>query len=461
MLFFDIRQSAALFILRAYSRYYICMRHYFDYAAATPLAPEVEKTMRPYWSKVFGNPGALHWFGQESSATIFKARETIAKSLGCSYREIIFTGSATEANNLALRGAVRRILSAVSNKEAEGDKTTRTLQPKIIISSIEHDSILDTAHELEKEGVEVQILPVDVNGVVNLKKLESLLDDRTVLVSVMYANNEIGTIQPIHEISKIINDFRNHSNVLSVVNDDYNKRALASARASRTLYPLFHTDAVQAFNYLNCNVNDLGVDMMTLSSQKIYGPKGVGLLYVRKKTEMRNQKSEKTKSSSLISHLSYIAPIITGGGQEYGLRSGTENVPGIVGLARAVEMTDRLRKKESSRIKKMQDYFIAQIKKKIPKVQFNGGLGNRLPNNINMYIPDSEGQDLIIKLDLAGFAVSPGAACSARTCSPSHVLKALGCSDERATNSIRITFGRQTDKAEIDLLIREITRLIL
>lgn len=391
--------------------------YYFDYAASTPVDPEVEKAMRPFWSEVFGNPGALHFFGQKASAEVFKARKSMADILGCKYDEIIFTGSATEANNLALRGIVKKFLS---------DKTSLTSKPKIIVSAIEHDSILDTARILEKEGAETAYLPVSKKGIVDLEKLEELLDDRTVLVSVMYANNEIGTIQPIREISKIINNFRNRTAV-----------------TTRTIYPLLHTDAVQAFNYLPCGVDELGVDLMTLSSQKIYGPKGIGMLYFRN--------SAKTVKS--------LEPLITGGGQESGLRSGTENVPGIVGFAKAAEIADKLRDKEIKRLNKLKDYFLTKAKKIIPSSQLNGDGKNRLPNNINLYFPGEEAQELIIKLDLAGFAVSPGAACSARVCKPSHVLKAMGHSDELATHSVRITFGRGTTKKEIDLLLSALKKI--
>ncbi len=380
-------------------------RYYFDYAAATPVDPEVEKAMRPFWSKVFGNPGAVHSFGQEASAAIFKSRKSLADILGCKYDEIIFTGSATEANNLALRGTIK-------------EKSN----PKIIVSSIEHDSVLDTAKILEKEGTRVIYLPVSKNGIVDLEKLKESLDEQTVLVSVMYANNETGTVQPIREISKIINNFR-------------------SQKGSR--YPLFHTDAVQAFNYLPCKADDLGADLMTLSSQKIYGPKGIGMLYAR-----RPAKSAKT-----------LEPIITGGGQEFGLRSGTENAPGIIGFAKAAEIADKLRSKESKRLTKLRDYLIKGIKKAIPGAELNGDGKNRLPNNINVYFPKSEAQELIIKLDLAGFALSPGAACSARVCKPSHVLKAMGHSDERATHSARITLGRGTGKKEVDLLLKNLSKV--
>ncbi|MBI4992272.1 MAG: cysteine desulfurase [Candidatus Harrisonbacteria bacterium] len=434
-------------------------RCYFDYAASTPVDPEVEKAMKPYWSKVFGNPGALHWFGQEASAAVFKARDTIAKSLGCNYREIIFTGSASEANNLALRGVIKglgfSVKGLVKNKNFKNlTPNPSTPYPKIIVSSIEHESILNTCRDLESEGVEVVYLPVSKSGIVDLKKLEAALDERTVLVSVMYANNEIGAIQPIAEIAKIISDFKKGLGFRVKGLENQNKKNNLYPNPY-TLYPFLHTDAVQAFNYLNCNVNDLGVDLMTLSAQKIYGPKGVGALYVRQGLGSRVQGLVKNKNfKNLTPNPSTLYPIITGGSQEYGLRAGTENVPGIVGFGKAIEIADRLREKENRRLRKLQDYFITQVKKKVPRAQLNGDLKNRLPNNINMYIPGVSGQDLIIRLDLAGFAVSPGSACAARVCKPSQVLKALGYSNERAANSIRITFGRQTKKNEIDKLLK-------
>lgn len=405
-------------------------RYYFDYAAATPLDPRVEKAMRPYWSQIYGNPGALHWFGQQASAAVFEARQKIAEILGCHYKEIIFTSGATEANNLALRGIIKGLGFRVEGLGKEK-------KPKIIVSAIEHESVLETAKDLEKEGAEIVYLPVDKNGFVDLKKLKSALDERTVLVSVMYANNEIGTIQPILEIAEIIRNFKEA------------KSQKGKDKSSTTLYPLFHTDAVQAFNYLDCNVQRLGVDLMTLSSQKIYGPKGVGLLYVK-----GLEKNKLTPSPSTF------YPAITGGGQESGLRGGTENVAGIVGFAKAMEIVEQIKIEESRRIQALRDYFLKKIKKIIPQVQINGGEKRRLPNNINIYLPRYHSQDLLIKLDLAGFAVSPGAACSARVCAPSHVLKALGCSDEQAENSLRITFGRQTDKKSIDQLLATIKNML-
>jgi len=419
-------------------------RYYFDYAAATPLDSSAEKAMRPYGSGIFGNPGSLHSFGQEASAAVFEARDTIAKSLGCHYSEIIFTGSATEANNLALRGVVKAAMKG-------GIKN-----PKIITSQTEHDSVLGTCRDLEGEGVEVIYLPVNADGIVDLKKLEAELNDRTVLVSIMLANNEIGVIQSISKVSEIIRNFREAQRQKSLGGQ-------AKVKGLEVIYPLFHTDAVQGFNYLNCKAEELGADLLTLSAQKIYGPKGIGLLYARQNNESGIKNNG--KQNSIIPNSKYlIHPIITGGGQERGFRSGTENVSGIIGFAKAVEVTDKLREKENKRLSVLQKYFLAKLKKVLPQAKLNGGEKNRLPNNINIYVPPKPGekataQDLVINLDLAGFAVSPGSACSARTCSPSHVLKALGHNDIRATSSIRITFGRQTDKQAVNNLLKAISKL--
>ncbi len=393
-------------------------RFYFDYAATTPVDPGVVRAMQPYYSRIFGNPGSIHKFGQEASAAVFKARNAISKFINCDYREIIFTGSATEANNLAIIGVVKNFIS--KNK----------VKPRIITSQIEHESVLETCKDLEKENLaEVVYLPVSKDGIIDLKKLKSFLNERTVLVSIMYANNEVGSIQPIKEISEIIKEFKiKHSKL----------------KNSETFFPLFHTDAAQAFNYVDCDVKSLGIDMMTLSSQKIYGPKGVGLLYIKNFGSFFGEK--------------FISPVIFGGGQEEGLRSGTENVPGIIGFSDAVKISFDLRKKESQRLFKLQQYFLGKLK------NFNFVLNGpkigekRLPNNINIYF--SGKKDLIFKLDMAGFSVSAGSACSARMAKPSHVLKSMGFSDEKASESLRISFGRQTDKESIDKLFSVIKNIL-
>jgi len=461
------------------------------------------KAMRPYHSEIFGNPGSLHKFGQEASAAVFKARNKISKLINCDYREIIFTGSATEANNLAIRGVIKaaslfsdgtgvvRLQRADAPAASRSDGRTEPVGapksaaqkqrslPGIITSKIEHGSVLETCRDLEKEGLaEVIYLPVSKSGIVDLKKLKASLNERTVLVSIMYANNEMGAIQPLFEVSKIIKEFKiiRHCEEsatllrrrlrtgetwprLAGLQLPHNDRFI-----NNSLFPLFHTDASQAFNYLDCNVKDSGVDLMTLSSQKIYGPKGVGLLYVKR--GMWNEPIyvlRGRKSGFSMSHSPYpISPIITGGGQEEGLRSGTENVAGIVGFAEAAGLVSNSRELETKRLRRLQEYFIKKLSKIYPKVSLNGpAIGEeRLPNNINLYFAPnpaagraSAQKDLIFKLDMAGFAVSGGSACSARLAKPSHVLKALGCSDLKASESIRISFGRQTTRQEIDKLL--------
>ena len=447
---------------------------YLDYAATTPVDPRVLKAMKPYFSENFGNPGSLHNFGQAASRAVFLARRTIAQAIGADYREIIFTGSATEANNMALRGAIadlrRRYADPRGNNVSVSQRQVRVgLRPRLIVSAIEHESILETAKDLEHEGVEVIYLPVSRAGFVDLKKLQASLNERTVLVSIMYANNEIGTIQPIAKISKIIRDFRNARNVQNVgdvVTNNKNKRALASDPTTRTittLYPLLHTDAVQALQYLDCDVNNLGVELMTLSAHKIYGPKGIGALYVRNWQLVNSNWKMGKKSNYQLPITNYISPIITGGGQEFGLRSGTENVPYIVGFAKAVEIATKLRKKESLRIKKLRDYFFKNIKRIYPQSDLNGPEleGARLPNNLNIYFPRIKANEFLIKLDLAGVAASTGSACSSRLHEPSHVLKAIGLNARRGGESVRFTLGRGTTKSEIDKTIKVIKNLFM
>ncbi len=382
------------------------MKHmYFDYAASTPLDVRVERAMRPYFLKHFGNPGSLHHFGQEAIAAVDASRETLARLINADFRDIIFTGSATEANNLALRGAVR----AWQEHHA-------AVRPRVIVSAIEHESVLETARDLARDGVEVIYLPVNRAGIIDRVALRKSLNERTVVVSIMYANNEIGVIQPMAEIAATIAEFKK------------------TAR-----YPLFHTDAVQAFQFLDCDVHALGVDMMTLSAHKIYGPKGIGLLYAKNVTV----------------NPSYIRGEIVGGGQEFGLRSGTENVPLIVGFALAAEIALAVQKKEAKRILIIRNYLLKNIKKIFPAAEVNGGVGDdgaivaALPNILNVYIPDHTAEDMVVKLDLAGVAVSAGSACRARALTSSHVIEALSYAKERARSSLRFSLGRQTKKEEV------------
>jgi cysteine desulfurase len=447
-------------------------RIYFDCAATTPVASEVLKAMGPYFGPPiggkYGNPGSLHSFGQEAMAAVDKSRETIAKAIGAppagGFREIIFTGSATEANNLVLRGLTRTIRGLTPNGQ----------RPRLIISAIEHESVLETARDLGKEDIEVIYLPVDREGFVDLKKLKESLNEQTILVSIMYANNEIGTIQPIAEISKIIQKFREERNLASKKSVSEPERVWSpakpeergrepSGRASgwasetpsfrearfREVYPLFHTDAVQAFQFLDCDVNKLGVDLMTLSAHKIYGPKGIGVLYVR----------------NLQPTIHNLQPIVTGGGQEFGFRSGTENVPAIVGFAKAAELAISGKKQETRRVLELRDYFWHELKKICPKAELNACnmpyvAFHNLPNILNIYFSNRLAEDLLIKFDMAGIAVSSGSACSTRSSKPSHVLQALGFPPARTKNSIRFSFGRFTTKAEIIEVLKRIKKIL-
>lgn len=382
-------------------------RIYLDYAASAPVDPEVARAMAPYLTERFGNPGSLHAFGQEAIAAVDHSREAIAKALHAEFRQVVFTASATEANNLALRGVVRKF--------REGR------QPHIIISSIEHESVLETARDLERDGVRVTYAPVNNRGVVDVKKIKENLTAETALVSVMYAQNEIGTVQPIKEIAGAINDFRRQ----------------VSGQKPVTSYqlPVFHTDAAQAFQFLDCDAETLGVDLMTISSHKIYGPKGAGALYVR--------------------DMAMLAPIVTGGGQEFGLRSGTENVPAIVGFAKAVQLAVAMREKESKRVAALRDRLWSGIRKIFPAAEVNGaedgseGKNKKLPNFLNVYFPGHAAQDLLVKFDLNGLAASSGSACRSRAMEASYVIEALGYTKERAKASVRFSLGRPTTEKEI------------
>src|SRR3989338_2425485 len=426
---------------------------YLDYAASTPIDPRVVAAMSPYFTEIFANPNSLHRFGQEASRAAFVSRQTIARSLGADYKEIIFTGSATEANNLALRGSIKAIQKIQIHSNNSNGNSDILNRPRIIVSVIEHESVLETCRDLEKEGVEGIYISVNKEGIVDLKKLRSTLNDRTVLVSVMYANNEIGTIQPIDKISEIIRNFRE-----SRIKNQESRKADSKFKIHNSLFPLFHTDAVQAFQYLDCNVKNLGVDLMTLSAHKIYGPKGIGALYVRNSIQKIQIHSNNSNGNSDISDR-LLAPIITGGDQENGLRSGTENVSYIVGFAKAVEIADKVRGPESARVEKLRNYFWRSLQKAFgsKSIALNGSLQNRLPNNLNVYFPGRSAQELLIKLDLIGeVAASSGAACATRVNKESYVLKALGFTPARASGSLRFSLGRPTTKKEIDSAVEKL-----
>lgn len=381
------------------------MKAYFDYAATTPIDPEVLKTMIPFLKKEFGNASSIHQLGQNARVAIDKAREKIARFLNCLPEEIIFTSSATEANNLAILGTIGKIAKNFQTK------------PRIITTGIEHHSILHPIESLKKDGFEVIFINPKKNGIIDPQEVKKKLNENTALISIMYANNEIGTIQPIKEIGEIIRDFRIFQ---------------------KSEFPIFHTDAVQAINYLDCNVKELKVDLLTLSGHKIYGPKGIGALFIKNGIQVK--------------------PIISGGGHEFGFRAGTENVAGIVGLGKAVELIKKY-KKETKKIIGFRNKIIESLLK-IRGANINGDIENRLPNNINISFSGIEGESVLMSLDQKGVFVSTGSACSAKDLKPSHVLQSIGLTPDRAHGSIRITIGRYTTKKEINYLLKTVPEVL-
>jgi cysteine desulfurase len=360
---------------------------YFDYAATTPVDKRVLKVMMPYFSHIFANPSSIHTPGVKASEAVEKSRSVIANYLKADPSEIFFTSSATESNNWALKG--------VAGAAKEGKN-------KIIISPIEHHCVLNTAKHLSKQGFDIVETPVDSEGFIDLEKLSNLIDEKTLLVSIMHSNNEIGTIQPIKEIGKICDE----KNVI------------------------FHTDAVQSYGKMPLDVDEMNVDLLTASSHKIYGPKGTAILYVRKGTP--------------------IEPLIHGGGQESNKRSSTLNVPGIVGMGKATEICVKEMKKEWRNQSKMRDTIIKYIKENIPNSHINGPLGNeRLCNNISARFDFIEGESLLVNLDAYGVAVSTSSACSSPKLEASHVLTALGISKGDAHGTLRITIGRFTTNKDV------------
>ena len=378
---------------------------YLDYAATTYMDKRVLQAMRPYFEKIYGNPSSIHKEGRKAKYALYQARKKVAQILGCQLAEIIFTGSGTESCNLAIFGMAE-------NFSEKGGH--------IITSKIEHHAILRPCEKLEKQGFEVTYLPVGREGIVNISDLEKAIRPETFLVSIMYANNEIGTIQPIVEIGELI------------------KKLNISRSKSYKIY--FHTDACQAAGFLDLNINKLGVDLLSLNGSKNYGPKGIGMSFIRQGTPIR--------------------PIILGGGQEEGLRPGTENLAGIVGFSKALEITQKGRKKESARLIKLRDYLISEIKKKIPKIVLNGHQKKRLPNNVNISILDIEGEAALLWLDKYGIYALTGSACDSQSLEPSHVILALGRPYEYAHGSLRFSLGRKTTKKDIDYLLKVLPKVV-
>ncbi len=370
---------------------------YFDHAATTFVKEEVLNEMLPYFTLDFGNASTVYSLGQKCKAALNNARSTVANVLGCEDGEIYFTASGSEADNWAIKGAAR------ANKN-KGNH--------IITSAIEHHAVLHTCQSLEKEGFEVTYLPVDEFGMVSPDDVKNAIKDTTILITIMYANNEIGTIEPIKEIA-----------------------AIAKEKGV-----LMHTDAVQAVGAVPINVKEENVDMLSLSAHKFNGPKGVGALYIRKGVRIDN--------------------LIDGGAQEKGKRAGTENLPGIVGLAKALELANNSIEEKSQKICEMRDYIIKNIENKIPYCRLNGHRDKRLPNNVNFSFEFIEGEGLLLWLDINGIAASSGSACTSGSLDPSHVLLGIGLKHEIAHGSLRITLGEENTYEEVDYMIEKLCEIV-
>lgn len=370
---------------------------YLDYAATTPVDPEVLKAMQPYFTDIYGNASSIHSFGQEARKGMEEARQTLADFLGVKTDEIVFTSGGTESDNAA-------IFSTAFALKSKGNH--------IITSKIEHHAVLEPCKFLEKQGYKVTYLPVDKDGLVSPEDVKKAITKETILITVMHANNEIGSIEPIEEISKIAKE-----------NGVY-----------------IHTDAVQTVGHVPINVASLGVDMLSLSAHKFYGPKGVGALYVKKGTKF--------------------SPYLRGGDQERGRRASTSNVAGIVGLGKAVELCVKNMDREAKFQTELCDFLIKQIPEKIPECRLNGHPKKRLPNNVNFSFSYIEGESILLNLDLLGIAASTGSACTSSSLEPSHVLLAIGLSHEIAHGSLRLTLGRFSKKTDLDYLLEHLPKIV-
>ncbi len=366
------------------------MKVYLDHAATTPCDQAVVEEMLPYFTEKFGNADSQHACGRETAKAVADARETIARIINCAPNELYFTGSGTEADNWALKGA------ALARKNRGNH---------VIISAIEHHAILNSADWLEKEGFVVTKLPVDKTGLVSVEDLKNAITDKTILVSVMYANNEVGTIQPIKELAQVAHE---HG-------------------------ALFHSDCVQAVPYLKIDVKDLGLDLMTMSGHKFYGPKGVGALYVRNGVKLDK--------------------LICGGGQERSQRGGTTNTPAVVGMAKALELSVANMQQNNAHIAALRDHFVQRVLAEIPYVRFNGNVDHRVPSVANFSFEFVEGEGILMLMDFHGVAVSSGSACSSGSLDPSHVLLAMGVPIEISHGSIRFSFGKHNTLEETDYTV--------
>ena len=376
---------------------------YMDHAATTPVRPEVVRAMLPYFTESFGNPSSIYEMAQQSRGAVDSARRSIARAIGCRASELVFTSGGTEADNAAVKGVAVAL---------------RNVGRHVITTAIEHHAVLHACHQLEQFGYDVTYLPVDEDGMVDARDVADAITPGTTVVSVMLANNEIGSIQPVAEIADAV------------------KRE--ADRLGRRIY--FHTDAVQAVGAIDVNVRKLGVDMLSLSGHKLQGPKGIGALYIRRGTPFE--------------------PIIMGGGQERERRSGTENVPAIVGLSEAVRLAESEREETARRAAHLRDKIIAGIQERIPRTRLNGHPTRRLPNNVNVSFEDVEGEPILLGLDFAGICASSGSACSSASLEPSHVLTAIGLPANLAQGSLRITVGSENTEEDADYLIDTLAGLV-
>ena len=376
---------------------------YMDHAATTPVRPEVLDAMLPYFSANFGNPSGIYTLAQESRKAIDAARETVAETLDARMSEIVFTSGGTESDNTAIRGAALALASTGRH---------------IITTSIEHHAVLHTCHALEQYGFDVTYLPIDAAGLIDPDDVGRAIDDETTLVSVMYANNEIGVVQPISEVADVVKS--------------------EARRRGRTI--VMHTDAVQAAGYLDLSAKSLGVDMLSLSAHKFQGPKGAGVLYMRRGTPFEAQQ--------------------TGGGQERQRRSGTENVPIIVGMAKALRLAESERSDTVAHVKSLRDRIVEAMLERLDGVRLNGHPARRLPNNVNLSFDRVEGEPILLGLDLAGISASSGSACSSASLEPSHVLTALGLTAEQAQGSLRLTLGNDNTEEDVDYLLDVLPGLV-
>jgi len=370
---------------------------YLDHAATTPVRKEVVDVMLPYFTEKYGNPSSIYSIGRASKKAIEEAREKVAKAIGAEPREIFFTGSGTEADNWAIKGV------AYANRQKGRH---------IITTAIEHHAVLHTCQYLESDGFDVTYLPVDSDGLVTAEQVRAAIRPDTILITIMFANNEIGTIQPIAEIGAIARE--------------------------KGIY--FHTDAVQAMGNIRINVSEMNIDMLSMSSHKFYGPKGIGALYVRKGVKLTS--------------------FMHGGAQERGRRASTENVPAIVGLAKALEIATENMNQYNRKLIALRDRTIEEIQKKVPFVKLNGHREKRLPGNVNFSFEFIEGESLLLMLDMKGIAASSGSACTSGSLDPSHVLLAIGLPHEIAHGSLRITFGEENTDKDVDYLMEVLPEIV-